>query len=75
MIRPIHYGTPSLKVSVRPTLPKRGPTTSISSEWMQSQLPQTTGNSLGAFPTSIHGATRENFGSILKTVKPLNTAP
>ena len=75
MIRPIHYGMPSSKVSVRPTLPKSGHTTFISNDWLCRQFLLTIESSLGVSPTSIHGAVRENFGSILKTVKPLNTAP
>ena len=75
MILPIHYGMYSSKVSVCPILPKSGSTTSISSEWVWNQMLLTSGDFLVVFLTFIRGATRENFGSILKTVKPLNTAP
>ena len=74
MTFPTHYGMRLLKVFARPIPLKIGHTTSISSEWLWSQPLPTSGNFLGVSPTSTHGATRESFGSILKIVKPLNTA-
>ena len=75
MTSPIHCGMRSSKVSVRPILPKSGHTTSISSEWPESQTLPMIDNSLGVSPTSIHGAAQKNFDSTLKIVIPLNTAP
>ena len=75
MTSPIHCGMCSSKVSVRPILPKSGHTTSISSEWPESQTLPMIDSSLGVSPTSIHGAAQKNFDYTLKIVIPLNTAP